>query len=64
VHLACEGAGRSLADLLPQAPEDDGDDTPTAQLAAPDLATDAAADPMVELAPAAFVLAASLGGIS
>ncbi len=59
--LAAPQTGTSLTDLLPQAPEDDGDDTPTSQLAAPDLATDA--DPLVDLAPAAFVLAASLGGM-
>jgi hypothetical protein len=55
--------GRSLDDVLPQVPEHDGDDDPTAQLAAPDLATDTAADPLVDLAPAAFVLSASLGGL-
>jgi hypothetical protein len=60
-----QGTGRTLDDLLPQAPQDTGagDDPVTAQLAAPDLATDAAADPLVDLAPAAFVLAASLGGL-
>lgn len=55
--------GSALDDLLPRGAEDDGDDDPVAQLAAPDLATDAAADPLVDLAPAAFVLSASLGGL-
>ena len=60
---APQESGTPLADLLPQPPEADGDEQATAQLAAPDLATDAAADPLVDLAPAAFVLSASLGGL-
>jgi len=59
---APEGSSR-LSDLLPQAPEGDGDETAPAQLAAPDLAAEPAADPLVDLAPAAFVLSASLGGL-
>ena len=63
VLAAAEGS-EPLSDLLPQAPGGgDADDAVTAQLAAPDLATDAAADPLVDLAPAAFVLSASLGGL-
>ena len=56
-------AGTPLEGLLPQPPPDAGDAPGPAQLAAPDLATDAAADPLVDLAPAAFVLSASLGGL-
>ena len=63
VLAAPQGTRSLLEDLLPSAPEADADDTPPAQLAAPDLATDAAADPLVDLAPAAFVLSASLGGL-
>ena len=64
VLAAPQGPDNPLEDLLPSAPERDDDDTPPAQLAAPDLATDAAAaDPLVDLAPAAFVLSASLGGL-
>ena len=58
-----QGTGTALEDLLPEAPQDQGDDQVPAQLAAPDLATDAAPDPLVDLAPAAFVLSASLGGL-
>jgi hypothetical protein len=60
--LAAEG-GTPLDDLLPARAADDGDEPVTAQLAAPDLATRTAADPLVDLAPAAFVLSASLGGL-
>ena len=63
VLAAPEDARGRLEDLLPSAPERGGNDTPPAQLAAPDLATDTAADPLVDLAPAAFVLSASLGGL-
>jgi hypothetical protein len=63
VLAAPEGTRTALEDLLPEAPEDGDDDSAPAQLAAPDLATDAAADPLVDLAPAAFVLSASLGGL-
>lgn len=56
-------AGRPLEGLLPQPPQHAGDEPGPAQLAAPDLSTDAAADPLVDLAPAAFVLSASLGGL-
>ena len=52
-----------LSELLPQVPEGEADETVTAQLAAPDLTTATAADPLVDLAPAAFVLSASLGGL-
>jgi hypothetical protein len=55
--------GSQLDDLLPQAPERTGDAEVPAQLAAPDLATDATPDPLVDLAPAAFVLSASVGGL-
>jgi hypothetical protein len=61
VLAAGQGSRSPLEDLLPQADSDD--DAVPAQLAAPDLATDAAADPLVDLAPAAFVLSASLGGL-
>ena len=63
VVAAPQGSGTRLEDLLPEAPEASDDEPVTAQLAAPDLATDAAADPLVDLAPAAFVLSASLGGL-
>ena len=63
VLAAPQGSGTRLDDLLPAAPESSDDEPVTAQLAAPDLATDAAADPLVDLAPAAFVLSASLGGL-
>ena len=63
VLAGSSATGGSLDDVLPQTPDHDGDDDPTAQLAAPDLATDTAADPLVDLAPAAFVLSASLGGL-
>jgi hypothetical protein len=56
-------SGTPLDDLLPQPPGTGGDEPAPTQLAAPDLATDAAADPLVDLAPAAFVLSASLGGL-
>lgn len=57
------GTRTPLDGLLPPAPEvREGGPVP-AQLAAPVLATDAAADPLVDLAPAAFVLSASLGGL-
>jgi hypothetical protein len=58
-----EGMGTPLADRLPTPPEDHADEAVTAHLAAPDLANNAAADPLVDLAPAAFVLSASLGGL-
>ncbi len=61
VLAAPQGSGSSLDDLLPEAPEQDDD--VVAQLAAPELATATAADPLVDLAPAAFVLSASLGGL-
>lgn len=54
--------GASLEDLLPQRPAQDDGGAP-AQLVAPDLLTDASADPLVDLAPAAVVLTASLGGL-
>jgi hypothetical protein len=62
VLAAAQTTGTPLADLLPQPPADAGGDQVPAQLAAPDLARDAA-DPLVDLAPAAFVLSASLGGL-
>jgi hypothetical protein len=62
VLAATQVPGTPLEDLLPQPPQDDADPAP-AQLAAPDLATDAETDPLVDLAPAAFVLSASLGGL-
>jgi hypothetical protein len=57
-----EVARSPLEDLLAEPPEDTGRNV-TTQLAAPDLATDTANDPLVDLAPAAFVLSASLGGL-
>jgi hypothetical protein len=60
---ADDRTGTPLEDLLPPAPGAADDEPVPAQLAAPELATDAAADPLVDLAPAAFVLSASLGGL-